>query len=433
MANTLLSSTIILKEALRQLVNNLVFVRNINREYSKEFANEGAKVGTTINVRKPVRYYVSKQTALKIQDTTETTIPVSLTTPYQVAMSFSDSERTLVIEDFSKRYIQPAMAQLASQIDYDGLNLAMRRVYNCVGTAGVTPGTTGYSGTDASFNYTAPAVFLNAGAKLSNMACPPDRRGIVLSPIAMANSVAGLSGLTNDAGTIGKQYLKGRMAHALNFDFAEDQNVNTLTTGTRAGTIGASSNATITTTATTGDNHLHITWASDTVTGLTIKEGEIVNVGGVYSVNPENQQSTGFLQDFVVTADTTIVNNTTEFELPVSPSVTLAGTGIADGTVNALPTSAAKIYFRTSKSATTAVASEAIPCNLAYHPDFMTFATADLEMPKGADFAARETYEGISMRIWRDADINSATFPCRIDVLGGWNMLDARLACKILG
>jgi hypothetical protein len=58
--------------------------------------------------------------------------------------------------------------------------------------------------------------------------------------------------------------------------------------------------------------------------------------------------------------------------------------------------------------------------SLLYHKEAFAFATADLVMPKGVDFAAREVMDGISMRIVRQYDINSDKFPCRLDVLYGY-------------
>lgn len=54
-------------------------------------------------------------------------------------------------------------------------------------------------------------------------------------------------------------------------------------------------------------------------------------------------------------------------------------------------------------------------------------------MPNGVDFAARETYDGISMRIVRAYDINTDALPCRIDVLWGADILRPELACRIAG
>ena len=85
-------------------------------------------MGSTINVRLPNRYYVAKTTALQAQNTNEATVPVSLTTNYQVGLNFTQAELTLSLDDFSKRVLNPAMARLASQIDQDGLGEAAIRV-----------------------------------------------------------------------------------------------------------------------------------------------------------------------------------------------------------------------------------------------------------------------------------------------------------------
>ena len=55
-----------------------------------------------------------------------------------------------------------------------------------------------------------------------------------------------------------------------------------------------------------------------------------------------------------------------------------------------------------------------------YHKDAFAFATADLVMPRGVDFSAREVFDGISMRIVRKYDITNDKLPCRLDVLYGY-------------
>jgi hypothetical protein len=70
--------------------------------------------------------------------------------------------------------------------------------------------------------------------------------------------------------------------------------------------------------------------------------------------------------------------------------------------------------------------------SLAFHKDAFTFATADLIMPQGVDFSAREVYDGLSMRIVRQYNISSDTLPCRLDVLYGFKTLRAQLATRIL-
>ncbi len=419
MSNRLLTPTQVLREAQRVLHNNLVFVKNVNKQYSSEFAVSGAKVGATINVRLPNRYCVSKTTTLQAQNTNESTVPLTLTTNYQVGLNFTQAELTLSLDDFSKRVLVPAMARLASQIDQDGLGEAVN-IYNQVGTAGTTPGTEGGTFSNELLNYNAPDVYLNAGMMLDNMAAPrDDARRCVVNPVAMARSVGGLKGLFQDAGEIAKQYKKGVIGTALGFEFAMDQNVNLLTNGTRHGTPA---NFKVAAASTTGDTTL----AVKGFTALdTFKAGEIFSIAGVNAVNPENQQDTGQPQTFVVTEDAGLTDGTGT--LYVAPSIIVAGAGIANGTVSALPQADALITLLSGSAST------AYPLNIAYHKDAFTLATADLEMPKGVDFAARETYDGISMLIVRAYDINNAQFPCRIDVLAGWATLRPELACRIAG
>jgi len=250
---------------------------------------------------------------------------------------------------------------------------------------------------------------------LDNCAVPRDNtRSIVLNPAAQAQSVGALTGLFNPQNVIADQYRNGLMGNAVGFDFLMDQNVRSLTSGTRSGATA------IQTTGIEGAS----TMVFKTGTG-TVKAGEVFTVAGVYGVNPENQQSTGLLQQFVVTADITLAG--TADSVSIYPPMRVAnGTTVADGTVTALPATNALITF-------VSAASTASPQNLAYHKDAFTLATADLELPKGCDFAGRKDYDGISMRIVRDYDISTDLFICRIDVLGGWATLRPEMACRIAG
>ncbi len=428
MPNSIITATGLTKEAQRVLHNNLVFLRGVNKQYSAEFANAGAKIGTTLNVRMPNRYYVSHTPVLQAQSTTEVTTALQLTTQFQVGLNFTQQDLTLSLDNFSKRIIQPAMARLASDMDMYALAMA-KDVYNCVGTPGTTPG--GSVSQTGLRNVTTPTIFLNAGAVLDHFATPRDEnRRVILNPTAMAGSVGGLSGLTNDTGLVGAQYRKGVMTNALGFEFAMDQNINTLITGTRAITY---TNIQADGAAQTGST-FDVTFETQTQNGLTFTQGEVFTVAGLYSVNPENQQSTGHLAHFTITATKTVaVGTATKVTFAISPEIIYAGTGVANGTVTGTQADDAVVTIISDASATAATASGNYPMNLAYHKDAFTFATADLEMPRGVDFAARETYDGISMLVVRAYDINNSQFPCRVDVLAGWKTLRAEMACRIWG
>ena len=52
MANSLLTIDMITRKSLAILENNLVLSRNINRQYDDSFAVEGAKIGSSLRIRR---------------------------------------------------------------------------------------------------------------------------------------------------------------------------------------------------------------------------------------------------------------------------------------------------------------------------------------------------------------------------------------------
>jgi hypothetical protein len=411
MSNSLLTPVALTREFLRIFHNSIAFAKNVNRQYDSQFAKSGAttsgKTGPELRVRKPNRFTVREDAVLNVQDVVEQYATVSCTTQKGVDMQFSSADLTLTIDEFSDRYIRPAALALASTIDYEGLSL-YRDIANQVGVPGTTPGK-GAAGSGADV----PAVFLDAGALLTDCTAPKDDRTVVLSPAAMAATVGGLSGLFNAQQSIADQYKKGSMGYALGFEFLEDQNINRLTTGTRAkstptfASISAAGSV-VTLTVTTGKN---------------VTRGEIFTIAGVNGVNPETKRSTGALQQFVVTGDATSGSGTS-ITVSIYPPM-IADAGVTK-TVTKLPSAGDTIVFA-GESATD------YPVGLAFHKDAFTLVTADLVLPKGVDFAAQEVYDGISVRVVRMYDINNDTFPCRIDVLYGWKTLIPEFACRIIG
>jgi len=401
MANTVLTVDKITREALRLLHNNLAFSRGVNKQYDDQFAKDGGKIGDTLRIRMPNRYTVRTGAVLDVQDTTETKVDLQVATQKGVDVNFSSKELTLDMDDFSSRILKPAMARLASTVDYDGLTEIYQNTYNQVGTAGTTP--------------TTALVHLQAGQKLDEFATPRDgMRYMCLNPAAQALTVDGLKGLFQQSSAISDQYRKGMMGTALGFDFAMDQNINSHTTGAFAGTVLVND------TVVSGDAVISMDAFTDSAP--TLKKGDVFTIANVLAVNPETGQSTGSVQQFVVTADITGASNAIA-NVAISPSIISSG---ATKTVNSLPADNAAVTF-------VGTASTAYPINIAHHRDAIVLATADLEMPTGVDFARREVYDGISLRIVRQYDIVNDKFPCRIDVLYGWKTVRPEFACRVLG
>jgi len=406
-SNALLTIAMITREALRVLENNLTFTRQVSRQFDDKFGVEGAKIGTVLNVRKPPRYIGRSGQALSVEAAVETQVPVTLDTQFGVDISFSSQDLALSIDDFSERFLKPAIATVANKMDNDGLKL-FRQVANFVGAPGTTP--------------SAWLTFLDAGVKLDNAACPQDgQRSIVMTPRMQATLVDALKGLFQSASAIAEQYRKGKMGESGGFSFYMDQNCATHTTGALGGTPLADAAV-----AQTGSNIITDGW-SNSVTGV-LKRGDVVQFAGVYEVNPQSRESVGVLKDFVITADVDSSGGGAA-TLPISPPI--VASGAMQNASAAVANNAAVTIFGHAST----YASKVSPTGLAFHKDAFTLACADLPLPRGVDMAARVSDKqlGLSVRMVRAYDINSDQFPCRLDVLYGWAALRPELACRIQG
>jgi len=389
----------ITREALRVLENNLKFTRYVRRDYDNRFGIEGAKIGTSLNIRKPPRYVGTTGPALSVENATETQVVLTLGTQFHVDIEFTSVELALSIDDFSDRFLKPAIAAISNKIDFDGLNEYLQ-VYNTVGTPGTIPSTL--------------LVYLEAGQKLDEEATPMDgMRSIVINPAMQVKIVDALKGLFQAASAIAGQYRSGRMGTAIGFEWTMDQNVRTHTVGTHGGTpltMGA---------AQTGNTLVTDGW---TVSTLVLKQGDVFTIALINAVNPQNRQDTQALRQFVVTADGTS-DGLGVLSIAISPAMT--PTGQFQTIASAILDGAAIVVLGAADTVT--------PQGLAFHRDAFVLGTADLPVPRGVDMAARvsDPQLGISLRMVRAYDIDNDNFPVRIDVLYGWKTLYAELAARI--
>lgn len=397
MTNSLLTPQQITREALRVLHNKLTFIGAINRQYDDSFAKSGAKIGDTLKIRLPNQFTVRSGATLAAQTVNEQSVSLQVGTQKGVDMNFSSVDLTLSLDDFSSRILEPAMAVLAASLEADAVTM-YKDVYQQVGTPGTTPNTL--------------LTYLQARARLNNSLAPMDaNRTAHLSPLATATIVDALKGLFQDSSAIREQYREGSMGRTAGFDWYENPLVPTHTNGSKvAGATTAASGST------GSGSTLNVAGVAN---ADTFAKGSVFTIAGVYEVHPETKAVTGRLQQFVVAADATMSGTTGA--LTISPAIVTSG---ASQNVSAAPGNSAALTF--AGSASTAYEQE-----LAFHRDAFAFATADLVMPKGVDFAAREVYDGVSMRIVRAYDINNDAFPCRIDVLYGHQTIRPQLACRV--
>lgn len=387
-----LSDGDITREALRILKNANGTLRKVNRQYDDRFAQSGAKNGGNLLIRVPNRYSVTTgRTATTGGDnTTETTTTLSPATQKHVSMGFYSSELTLSLDDFSQRYLRPAMSVLASTISSDVCVAAQSAFSNYVGTPGTTP---------SSF-----LVYSQAGERLDWQTAPRDgNRSVILNPTAMAATVDAQKGLFHSGPRIADQYETGVMEAMTGFDFIMDQSINTLTAGAR--------NTSYTTHGTEASVHTNGTAIIAVITGANaMVAGDQFTIAGTYEVNPDTGASTGILKVFTVAsayaggAGNVTVSQTLYYSGPYKNFV-------STGTGGRLPASTALTFIGT--------ASTAYARNLAFHRDAVVLATADLELPGGVDMASRQTMDGLSLRFVRQYDATTDNFLARFDILYG--------------
>ena len=399
MANTLITPTAVTREALRILHQKLNFIGSINRQYDDRFAKSGAKIGDSLSIRLPNEYVVRTGAALSTQDTTEATETLQVATQKGVDLSFLSSDLTTDLDDFSDRILKPAMSVLGAAIESDALSM-YKDVSKEVSDIGAAMSI---------------ADVLNSSKDLTDSLASDDRC-LILNTQANVDLVDALKGLFNDPAKLSENYRKGMVAN--NFLGYSDVYQNTLmplhTTGTDDGTGDYLVN---------GASESGASITVDTGAGTLVK-GDIIYFTGVYSLHPETKVSTGILKSFAVAATT----GTSATAITITPSLTATG---AKQNVTAVPADNAPVLCVESDRSTVVAASADYGISLGFGKNAFAFATADLIMPKGVDFSAREVMDGISMRVVRQYTIADDKFPCRLDVLYGYKTIREQEAVRI--
>lgn len=410
MSNSLLTDSIIVKECLMELKNQIAFSKNVSRQYDDRFAQEGAKIGDTINIRKPARYSVTDGAVLNAQDSQDASVALQLDTQRHVGMGFSSKDLTLSVDAFKERYVKPAVTSLANDLDYTGFNAMYKKVNSFVGvpSASALPSTL--------------KGFTQAYAKLANNGASLDGLVAVIDPNVQASLVEGLKTLNNSVEQLKAQYEKGEMGYAAGMKFIMSQNVPKHTIGDHEGTPAVDTTVTANGTAT-----IHLDGTLGTVTGWA-KAGDVIQIADVYAVNPQTKVSTGQLMQFVVTADT----NSSAHEiaaLPIYPPIYLSG---AQQNVNRAPTDGDVV---TIFGHATSYANVIAPQNLVFHKDAFALGCADLVLPKGMHMAAKasDKESGLSVRLISGYDIVNDRMNSRLDILFGWIAMYPEFACRVVG
>lgn len=390
MANSFLAINMITREAVRLFKNENSFIQHIDMQYDDSFAQTGAKIGQSLRVRLPNDFTVRTGPAAQVQDTSEQSVTLTMATQKGVDVSYSSVDRTMTLDDFSKRVLAPMINDLVGAVAADVMTGVEAGCCNFVSNI---------DGANNILNPT-PQTWLRAGALMDQNSAARRNRKIIQHPNTQANTVATLAGLFNPSARITEQTESGEMVRLLGFEWFMDQTVvNHTTANYTAGFTVSGANQTglvLTTSAITG--------------GLNV--GDIILIANVNSVNRVTKQTTLSSRQFVVTANVA----TGGTSVPIYPAIVPPGAGgspVQYQTVDSSPANGAAITVVTQPA-------QQYRKNIAFAPEAITMATADLELPRGVHEADRQEYDGVSMRMISAYNIQTDQFITRLDVLYGY-------------
>lgn len=408
MSNTLLTPTIIAKEFLRQLTNNLIMGKKVARTFENQIVNQ--KIGGVITVKRPISYTVTDGATFQRQDNVEGSFTINVNKRKHVGMGFSTQDLTLSIDRFTERFITPAAQQLAQQVDSDLCGL-YKYVWNYAGA----PGNLVNSFAD----------FAKGPEKLDLLGVPQADRFGILSPSdtwAMLGSQTALyiSDAARDA------YRDAELGSIGNVMTGMSQSVATHTVGTGTGTPLTRGTSNTTTWAASKDSNTMTLSTDGWTSAVTLKAGDVFTIEDVYAVNPRTKESTGQLQQFVIVSDVvTHVTTSSETQITISPAIITSG---AYQNVNSAPGNDKTITYA-------GTAGTGYKQNMIFRKEAFQLVTVPLIIDPAMQFAARATDEdtGLSIRIAKDYDITNDEILTRCDILYGVKALEPDKATRLSG
>lgn len=402
MANTYVTTDLVVKEGLDLLENNLAFVRLLNKKYSKNFDGTNA-IGNSITIKAPFNPQIRrKSNTFAAQDFVEGTRTLTVDKlPTGVDVKFTAIDRALELDDMSMQVLEPEMANLAAAIESDVMDELIPTCQSYIAVA------------SADFDHNVARL---AKAMLSkNLAPKGDKLCLFINPDDEVDVLKGGENLFNKQSSLSKQYADSSMeGYALGFNFFESNLVPQLATGTNAVRTVAVSATMVNGTGTLVLKNL--------TANSTVKKGELFTITGRKSVNYQTKKSNSTDRQFCVLEDAT-ANASGVISLSVYK--TYDSTGKTFQNIDVMPTADDVVVF-------VGAADSFYDQSFAFHPDFATVAFAKEALPTSIEKAKRSDSKGISMSCVEDYDFDEKEFKTRFDVYFGQCQLWEQWGVRII-
>ena len=384
-------------ESLRRLVNKLAVAEQFNTDYGKEYSQSFA-VGDTVRIKLPQRFTVRNGLGYTPQAINRVYTTVTMDQVFGIDFEMDSVETALKAERgldaIRREYINPAMDQLAQEIDSRAASYAYLHTNNIVGALGTNP--------------TAMSTYNAARGRLVENACPPGPRRMVISPGMQQSITSAVSTVFNPTEVIGAAFKDGVLGKGAGFDpWIESMSLYTHTAGTWAGAVTVS-----------GAGQSGSSLLVNCTSGDTFKEGDVIDIASVYNVNPSTRRSTGTQKQFRITSDVTATASTAT--LPIYPAIT--GPGSQYQNVDSLPANSAAL---TLFPGTSSPNGKSGVNGLALHRDAFALVAVPLEVPKAVEMSsiARDPQTGVAVRYVKMFDPEQSRMVSRFDVLMGFGTL----------
>ena len=387
------------QEALRRLTNKLTVTEYFNSEFSQNFSQNFA-VGETVRIPFPQRFTTRNGLGYSPQPIDMRYTTATCNNVFGVDFEWDSVEKALKMprpKDYLREnIINPAMDQIAQEIDSRAALFAYQNTSNIVGVLG-----------------TNPSSFTTIGQireRMIQMAAGTKKKALLITPAVNTSMVAAAQQFFNDADEVSKQYREGSMGRNNGFDWFESMSLYSHTAGTWASAV------TVNTAPANGDTSLVVNCTS----GDTFKKGDVIGIDAVYPVNPMTRRTFGSsnTKQFVITQDTTASASTAT--IYVYPA--FEGPTSQYANVDALPlANAALTLFPGTSSPNGKVGMQ----NLALTSEAFAIVGVKLEEPEAVEICTqkRDPNSGIYVRFVRMFDPVQSKMVNRFDVCMGFGVL----------
>lgn len=387
-------------ESLDLLESKRAVSQVFNTDYSKEFKQK-FPVGDSIRVPFPQQFTVRNGLEYQPQAINRRHATIEFDDPFGIDFEWDSAEQALRAprgrDKVSKEILEPAMSQLAQEIDSRCALYAYQHAASVVGALGTNPST--YDATSAA-----------ARQAMQELGCPDSgERALIVPPAVMRAVKTANIALFNPVADISKQFRNGIVGKSDGFDWYESMSLYRHTAGT-------TTSPTVTTTQ-TGTAAISSIAISCT-TGNTFKKGDKISFAAVLPVHPQTRRTFGTAtKNFTVTADVTAVASSAT----VSFSPPMYGPGSQYQNVDALPLATAVV---TMWQGTTSPNGKIGQVGLALHRNAFALVGVELEEPKSGSVELvsqkRDPDSGIAVRFIREWDSKQSKFINRFDVMIGY-------------